>query len=83
MGTLCLDLTHTCDPESGRHPCCKKQYECYLEFYGPGVDSVSHTAMMTICNMGTEIGVISVLLQAQNEEISEEDQAKRHGQFGI
>ncbi|KAF5915190.1 hypothetical protein HPG69_011653 [Diceros bicornis minor] len=65
---LRLDLTHRCDPEGGRHPCRKRQHGCYLEYHGPG----HHPNMMTICNMSTEIGVLSVLLQAQNEEISDQ-----------
>merc|ERR1712168_696334 len=27
-----------------------------VEYYGPGVDSISCTGMATICNMGAEIG---------------------------
>ena len=27
-----------------------------MEYYGPGVDSVSCTGMATVCNMGAEIG---------------------------
>ncbi|VDK82984.1 unnamed protein product, partial [Onchocerca ochengi] len=29
---------------------------CIVEYFGPGVDSISATGMSTICNMGAEIG---------------------------
>ena len=32
-----------------------------VEYYGPGVDSMSATGMATICNMGAEIGATTSL----------------------
>lgn len=32
-----------------------------VEYYGPGVDSISCTGMATICNMGAEIGATTSL----------------------
>ena len=44
--------------EKGKHffVCCLGGTGAIVEYFGPGVDSISCTGMATICNMGAEIG---------------------------
>ncbi|KAH8685487.1 putative aconitate hydratase 2 [Tricladium varicosporioides] len=40
-----------------------------IEYYGPGVDSLSCTGMATICNMGAEVGATTSLFPFSNRHV--------------